>query len=153
MPHFRVARPTDAPACVALRGQTRENAVTAERLAAVGITVASWAADIASGRLAGHVCIVQGALAGYGFGDRDTGEVVVLALLPPFEGQGIGRQLLARVVQDLQALGHRRLFLGCSNDPSTRSHGFYRHLGWIPTGAVDRFGDEVLELRIVEAGP
>jgi GNAT superfamily N-acetyltransferase len=69
----------------------------------------------------------------------------VLALLPAHEGQGVGRQLLARVVDRLLAAGHGRLFLGCSADPASRSHGFYRHLGWRSTGSVDAHGDEVLE--------
>jgi GNAT superfamily N-acetyltransferase len=144
---LRPAVPADAAACVALRGLTRENAVPAERLAAMGITPESWAADIASGRLPGHVALApDGTLAGYGFGDTRTGEVVVLALLPAFEGQGIGQALLARVVQDLRAAGHTRLFLGCARDPATRSHGFYRHLGWQPTGQIDANDDEILEL-------
>lgn len=46
----------------------------------------------------------------------------------------------------VEALGHKRLFLGCSCDPSARSYGFYRHLGWQSTGQMDRHGDEVLEL-------
>jgi hypothetical protein len=54
--------------------------------------------------------------------------------------------LLARVVQDLRAARHSRLFLGCARDPATRSHGFYRHLGWRPTGQIDANDDEILEL-------
>jgi hypothetical protein len=41
--------------------------------------------------------------------------------------------------------GHRRLFLGCSADPDSRSFGFYRHLGWHSTGTLDANDDEVLE--------
>lgn len=145
---FRRAVAQDAAACVTLRGQTRENAVSPERLASYGITVDSWAADIDSGRLPGHVCVASGAMQGYAFGDRATGEVVVLALLPAVEGRGVGRELLARVVRDLADAGHRRLFLGCSADPAVRSHGFYRRLGWQPTGQVDAHGDEVLELTL-----
>ena len=71
---------------------------------------------------------------------------MVLALLPEYENRGLGRQLLGTVVQQLRDNGHRRLFLGCSPNPSRRSFGFYRHLGWRSTGTSDRFGDEVLEL-------
>ena len=142
---FRPAAPADIAACLDLRGKTRENAISAERLAAVGITVASWADDVASGTLPGFVCTDEGAIAGYCFGDAASGEIVVLALLPAYESQGIGRRLLGLVVAQLSAAGHKRLFLGCSADPKTRSHGFYRHLGWSSTGAVDRFSDEVLE--------
>ncbi len=144
MHQYRRAVVADAAGCVSLRGRTRENAVSAQRLADIGITVESWGDHIRTGKLPGHVCTHQGELAGYCFGDRGTGEVVVLALLPAFEGQGMGKELLGRVVQDLVAAGHDRLFLGCSNDPASRSHGFYRHLGWRPTGAMDAHGDEIL---------
>jgi len=82
---------------------------------------------------------------GYFF-DFSNEDYLVLSLLPAYEERGIGRRLLALVIEHLAALGHRRLFLGCSADPATRSHGFYRHLGWVSTGTVDRAGDEVLEL-------
>ena len=143
---YRRAVAQDAGPCVALRGQTRENAVSPERLGSYGITVETWAADIDSGRLLGHVCTLLGVMQGYAFGDRTSGEVVVLALLPDIEGRGVGRELLTRVVRDLSGAGHRRLFLGCSPDPAVRSHGFYRHLGWQSTGKFDDHGDEVLEL-------
>lgn len=147
-PHYRPATPADAAACIRLRGLTRENAVSAQRLAGLGITAASWGEGIRSGALPGWVCELGGEMAGYGFGDAASGEVVVLALLPHAEGLGIGRALLARVVALLQAQGHRRLFLGCAADPAVRSHGFYRHLGWRSTGTVDAHGDEVLELHL-----
>src|SRR5688500_1079066 len=139
---FRSAIPADIAACVDLRGKTRENAASAERLAAVGITVASWADDVKTGALTGFVCTDEDAIAGYCFGDVASGEVVVLALLPAYESRGIGRRLLDLVVERLSAGGHQRLFLGCSADPATRSHGFYRHLGWSSTGTIDRFNDE-----------
>ena len=143
---FRAAAPADIAACVDLRGRTRENAVSAQRLAAMGITVASWAKDVETGALAGFVCTEDDRIVGYCFGDIASGEVVVLALLPQVESQGAGRRLLDLVVGRLSAAGHQRLFLGCSADPKTRSHGFYRHLGWRSTGAFDRFNDEILEL-------
>jgi GNAT superfamily N-acetyltransferase len=145
---YRPATPADIPVCLELRGKTRENAISAERLANMGITVESWARDVSSGTLPGYVCTDQEAIAGYCFGDKASGEVVVLALLPAFECRGVGRHLLGLVVEHLRLLGHRRLFLGCSADPSTRSHGFYRHLGWVSIGAFDRAGDEILELRL-----
>lgn len=148
----RPAVPDDAPACITLRGHTRQNAVPADRLAAYGITAASWAEGIRSGDTPGHVCLQGDLLAGYCFGDRATGEVLVLALLPAFEGQGLGRGLLARVVQQLAGLGWARLYLGCSTDPASRSHGFYRHLGWQPTGQLDGHGDEILALQLPVPG-
>jgi GNAT superfamily N-acetyltransferase len=142
----RPALPGDAPACIDLRGRTRQNAISAAQLAAWGITATSWAEGIRSGATPGHVALQGDALIGYCFGDRGSGEVLVLALLPKAEGLGLGRELLARVVHQLRGLGHLRLFLGCSTDPASRSHGFYRHLGWQPTGRLDAHGDEILEL-------
>ena len=142
---YRTAIPLDAEECICIRGLTRENAVSRQVLAQIGITVESWAQGIESGQLPGFVCMSGKHMAGYCFGAAATGEVVVLALLPEFEGQGIGRELLSRVVSSLGALGHNKLFLGCSADASVRSYGFYRHLGWQGTGVIDRHGDEVLE--------
>ncbi|WP_353506648.1 GNAT family N-acetyltransferase [Variovorax flavidus] len=61
------------------------------------------------------------------------------------EGLGIGKALLGLVVDEFRATDIPRLFLGCSTDPRARSHGFYRHLGWVPTGVIDALNDEVLE--------
>lgn len=144
---FLPADPQDAAAFITLRGQTRQNAVTAERLAEFGITAASWAELMRSGNLPGYACHCGGQLAGYCFGDLATGEIIVLALLPEVEGLGAGKTLLSLVMQDLHAHGHQRLFLGCSSDPASRSYGFYRHLGWTSTGETDAHGDEVLEFR------
>jgi GNAT superfamily N-acetyltransferase len=142
---YRAARAEDIAECFVLRGKTRENAIDRQRLEAAGVTVDSWTEETRSGALVGHVCTSEGTIVGYCFGSPVTGEVVVLALLPPFEGRGIGRALLERVVHDLRRAGHARLFLGSSPDPATRSHGFYRHLGWRSTGRSDAAGDEVLE--------
>lgn len=149
---IRPAQPADAARCIALRGRTRENAVPADQLDSLGITADTWAEGMESGRLCGHVAIDHGEMVGYAFGDTATGEVVVLALLPTHEGQGLGRELLGRVVHALRQAGHARLFLGCTRDPGARSHGFYRHLGWRPTGQTDALGDEVLELPALQ-GP
>ena len=144
---YRIAVPDDAAECVLLRGRTRENAVSPERLESIGISVESWGNEIRTGELVGYICIANETMIGYCFGSSAKGEVVVLALLPEYEGQGIGKTLLSRVTDDLIKLGTTRLFLGCSADPESRSHGFYRHLGWRSTGEIDKYGDEILEYR------
>jgi GNAT superfamily N-acetyltransferase len=146
--NIQPALPADAARCVEIRGRTRENAVSVQQLAAYGITVDSWRDDIQSGALPGYVCRIDQEIVGYCFATRKTGEIAVLALLPGHEGKGIGRELLGQMVQDLQALGFKRAFLGCSPDPASRSYGFYRHLGWKSTGTYDAHGDEVLELLL-----
>lgn len=145
---YRPAVPDDAEACIVLRGQTRQNAISVQRLQAMGITARSWAEAVRCGRLTGVVCHVDGRLAGHCYGQVADGEIVVLALRPEHEGRGLGRELLGRVVAQLAALGRTRLVLGCSPDPRHRSHGFYRHLGWRPTGQTDPNGDELLEFHL-----
>jgi ribosomal protein S18 acetylase RimI-like enzyme len=146
MATYRPATSSDAEACIVLRGQTRENAIRAATLASYGITAESWAQNVKAGRSSGILCIDANRIVGYCFGDNITGEILVLALLPEYEGRGIGKTLLTRVVTDLRQLGHKRVFLGCSRNPEHRSYGFYRHLGWKATGTADAHGDEVLEL-------
>jgi GNAT superfamily N-acetyltransferase len=145
---WRKAVPDDAAACIALRGRTRENAFTESQLRDLGITVESWGDGIRDGLFSGHVCWADDRMVGYCFGDTDSGEIVVLAILPGYEGAGIGKRLLRQVIDEFAANGFTSLFLGCSTDPASRSHGFYRHLGWTPTGTLDEAGDEILTLRI-----
>jgi GNAT superfamily N-acetyltransferase len=145
---YRRAAPEDTPACIVLRGMTRENAFSVERLAEVGVTLESWRAGIADGSLPGHVATEDDRIVGYCFGERETGEIAVLALLPEHEGQGVGRTLLNLVVADFKGFGFARLFLSCSADPASRSYGFYRHLGWRSTGSFDDRGDEILEYSL-----
>lgn len=146
--NYRLAEPADAEECLILRGKTRQNPASEELLRSMGITTGSWEEGIRSGSLPGHVCTFDGSIVGYCFADRETGEIVVLALLPEFENRGIGRKLLNTMVEELAKTGHRRIFLGCSTDPMSRSHGFYRHLGWRSTGTFDKYGDEILEFDI-----
>jgi ribosomal protein S18 acetylase RimI-like enzyme len=142
---YRHAISSDAEECVRLRGRTRKNAISPSRLATLGIAARSWGSAIATGQLPGQLCTVDGAIVGYCFGDKTNGEIVVLAVLPQYEGRGIGKALLSMIMGELRALGHRRLFLGCSSDSAHRSYGFYRHLGWRSTGLLDDNEDEVLE--------
>ena len=155
MPHrqsasvdFRLAVPDDVPECLVVRGKTRQNPASEELLRSFGITAASWAENVRSGALPGHVCIVDRNIVGFCFGVRETGEIQVLAMLPEFENRGIGRTLLDMTARELANQGHTRLFLACSPDPASRSYGFYRHLGWRSTGGFDQYGDEILELFI-----
>ena len=142
---LRAAVPEDAAECLRIRGLTRENAFSEQDLADLGISPQSWGDGIADGSCPGYVAMVDDKMAGYCFADSESGEIMVLALLPEYEGLGLGRTLLERMVRDLQERGFKRLFLACNSDPKVRSYGFYRHLGWTESGQRDEFGDDILE--------
>lgn len=148
---FRAAIPEDASHCIELRGKTRENAYSAADLAAIGITLESWRDGIQDGTYPGYVCLQNEVMVGMSFCDKHSGEVLVVAVLPDFEGLGVGKQLLELILSDLERNGHRRSFLGCNPNPSSRSHGFYRKLGWTSTGTTDAHGDEILEITFPTA--
>jgi ribosomal protein S18 acetylase RimI-like enzyme len=145
---FRRAVPDDASLCITIRGLTRENSFSEEDLRAVGVTVESWSAGILDKSAPGVVACVDDKMVGYCFGDRETGEITVLALLPAYEGRGIGKSLLGMMTDELSQAGFSRLFLACSSDPNVRSYGFYRNLGWASAGEWDEAGDEILEYHI-----
>jgi len=142
---LRAAEPSDIADMFALRSRTRGNAMTREELGELGITPASTAALMRSGRLRGWVCTEGSALVGFCSGDTVSGEVLVLAVLPAFEHRGIGTRLLLAVIAALRHAGCQRVWLAASSDPRVRSHGFYRALGWRPTGEKLANGDELLE--------
>jgi hypothetical protein len=39
------------------------------------------------------------------------------------------------------------VWLAANPDPAGRAHGFYRALGWRPTGEMQHGGDEILVLE------
>jgi GNAT superfamily N-acetyltransferase len=145
---LRDASPDDLAACIRLRGATRDNAIAADALAAVGVTELAWSARLRDGSLIGCVATSGEAAIGFCFADVTCGEVMVLAIAASHDGHGLGRALLDRITARLATHGLARAFLGCATDPRLRSHGFYRHLGWQPTGMLDGNGDEVLSKQL-----
>jgi len=120
----------DIPALFLVRPRTRENALTVEELHALGITPESVATELA-GATSGWLCeAVTGEVVGFCMADRSTGELLVIALLPEYEGQGIGGRLMQRAERWLTQAGCTRAWLTTDLDPTLRAYGFYRHRGW-----------------------
>ncbi len=94
--NYRKIESNDVPDLIALRGKTRENAISAEQLAALGITPAR-VIDYLRTTHQGWLCAVEGTIVGFAIGDGSTGELWVIAVLPDFEGRGIGSRLLSLV--------------------------------------------------------
>ena len=142
-------RPTnidDMEALFDILSRTRDNPIARERLAQMGVTPASLGEGLETRTLCGWVSVCDKGVIGFCIGNTETGEVLVLALLPDYEGRGIGKHLLGRVVEALFDKGHNSLWLKADSNSEVRAHGFYRYLGWRPTGQVSENGDERLEL-------
>lgn len=144
---FREAKSTDLNRCATIRGLTRDNAIGIETLVAIGVTDENWAPKLENGIYFGFVAEDQDKVVAFCIGDTQTGEVLVLAVLPGYERSGVGRKLLSLIVDKLLSNGFSELWLAASPDPKIRAHGFYRHLGWKPTQTLDDNGDEILKYK------
>jgi GNAT superfamily N-acetyltransferase len=69
-------------------------------------------------------------------GDSTNAELTVIAVLPDYEGRGIGKRLLSEVENWLFSLGHKELWLVTTPDPDLRAYNFYVKRGWVPTGEI-----------------
>src|ERR1700735_3654290 len=113
---FRETLPSDTAGLFSVRARTRESPISKEGLASIGVTPESIAKQMASGRLKGWVCLHGSTLVGFCNGDGETGEVIVLAVLPDYERRGIGNNLLSRVVEWLRSVGSDTIWLAASPD-------------------------------------
>jgi len=58
----------------------------------------------------------------------------------PYQGKGYGRRALEKLIQHLKAMGIPLLYTSCGQGEGS-PEGFYRKLGFTPTG--DHYGDEI----------
>jgi GNAT superfamily N-acetyltransferase len=78
----------------------------------------------------GWVALVEGEIVAFSYANRIDGSIWALFVDPRFEGQGLGKELLARACGWLFSLGFRRVTL--STGARTRAAQFYTQLGWRP---------------------
>lgn len=104
-------------------------------------SVSQWLDD----SVKGLICEVDDKPVGFAMGDCRSGEVLVIAIYPQFEKKGIGGELMIRLQNRLWLFGPKELWLWSNPDKSVRACGFYRALGWRPTGEI-RGNNEKLTL-------
>ena len=141
---FREIESNDIPGLFDVRLSANENQVTSEYLAGIGITPKS-IADGLAGPLKGWLCEVSGKVVGFSLGNKETGEMMVVAVLPEYEEMGIGKKLMKLIQEWLWACGHDEIWLLATPDPKLRASGFYEKLGWEKAGAGND-GHEILKL-------
>ncbi len=141
---FREIEKSDIQYILTIRVSTKENHFSMEDLADVGITPQS-VSDWLDGSIKGWICEISDKPAGFAMGDSATGEVLVIAIYPEFEKQGIGKKLMIQLQNWLFKSGHNELWLWSNPSSKVRAHGFYRKLGWQSTGEI-KGNNEILKL-------
>lgn len=121
---------SDIPELFHIRTSVRENLLTLDDLTEAGITTES-VTQMLAGSHKGWLCRVDGQAAGFVMADRTSGELWVLAVLPQFEGQGIGSALLRRAEDWLFSLGWKELWLWTDTDKTLRAYQLYHRHGWV----------------------
>jgi GNAT superfamily N-acetyltransferase len=126
---FREITAADVPALFHVRPRTRENAMTLEELQRHDINPQSVTESLTNSTK-GWLCEDAGEVVAFSMADRATGEFLVIAVLPEYEGKGIGGRLMALTKEWLAASGCMRSWLTTDLDTSLRAYGFYRRQGW-----------------------
>lgn len=147
---FRETGQSDIEQTFSVRASTRQNPIPISQLMAWGFTPASVWEKYSKGEYLGWVCEDKGKVVGFISGDVTTGEILVLAVLPEYEGMKIGKSLLALLGGSMHKKGRASLWLSASSDPKIRAHGFYRSNGWTPNGKTLENGDEILTKDVSE---
>src|SRR5438552_10050638 len=117
---------SDVPQLFRVRAATDENRLTLDRLAALGINENSVREKLLSSHQ-GWLCEEQGSVVGFAMGDRTSGEMWVIAVLPTHIRRGIGAPCWSRLKPGFSAKVVRRcglrrtLTLGCEHTHSTKS--------------------------------
>ena len=129
---YREIKPIDVKELISLRSKTREHSISVEELRNMGITKESVIAKIQS-NYKGWLCECDNRIVGFTMGNKDTGEVWVIAILPEYEGKGIGQKLMALIKEWLFQFNDT-LWLTTDDDSQFRAYKFYWKNGWTKTG-------------------
>lgn len=119
----------DIPAIFEVRTATDENHLSLEELHSLGITEASVHEKIC-GTYKGWLYEANNRVVGFAMGDRETGELWVIAILPEYINRGIGTKLLQLVENWLKESGCERFWLTTDINPQLRAYSFYLKNGW-----------------------
>lgn len=124
---LRKATLADRPRITEVRLAVREN-----RLSAASQTKVDRTADWIFENGTFWVWEEAGAVQGFSVADLRDGTIFGLFIHPDYEGRGIGRVLLPKACEDLQAAGFSAATL--TTGPGTRAERFYRTDGWQEIG-------------------
>lgn len=144
---IRPANTADVEAIFHVRTSVKENHLSREQMADMGITPETIKETIAAGPCA-WLAEVDGRPVAFAMVDVEEGCVFAAFVLPEFEGSGLGSKLMIEAEAGLFA-GHETIWL--ETDGKSRACGFYMHLGWKPVSVYEN-GDVRLEKKRPQAG-
>ena len=98
----------------------------------------------------GWLCEVDSRVVGFAMGNKNTGEMWVIAVLKEHEGNGIGKRLLSLVEDWLFSEGWKEIWLTSDPDETIRAVGFYRHLGW-SDWKIEPEGDRFMKKKMEQS--
>jgi len=127
--NFREASLSDIPQMSQVRLAVKENALSNPAL----VTEQDYI-DYLSKRGKGWVCELDNQIVGFAIGDLEKNNVWALFVLPAYEGQGIGRELLILLLDWYYTQTTETIWL--STAPNTRAAEFYRSFGFKETGKM-----------------
>lgn len=133
----RPAEAGDVPSMFRIRTSVRENLLTLEELAALGITQRS-VVEMLNGPTCAWVALKQGSIVGFSLAILEDACLFAVFVAPEHEGAGIGRALV-RQAEDALFADHSTIWLETRR--GSRADGFYRRLGWHE--AADAGGGDV----------
>ncbi len=125
---IRLAKLADIDAIFKIRTSVRENHLSQDQLAAMGITPEAISQAISETSCA-WVAEVSGVPVGFSMVDIEEGCVFAVFVLPEFEGYGLGGNLMHKA-ESLLFRRHQTIWLETAE--ASRASGFYRNLGWQP---------------------
>ncbi len=130
---LRVAVTADVADLFRIRTSVRDNHLSIEQMAEMGITRETLPAML-EGLGRGWVIEHQGEPVAFSMADAEEATIFAVFVDPAFEDQGAGKRLTLAAEQWLFEQGCAEIWLCTDSDPTVRSQGFYRHLGWLDVG-------------------
>jgi GNAT superfamily N-acetyltransferase len=128
-PVLREARVEDLPEITRIRTSVRENHLSIEGMAALGITHETTAARMRSGELGSWVATLDGQIAAFAMADKTTGNLWALFTDPEHEAKGCGAALLTTCENWLKEQGHATAILDTARNGKAVT--FYAKRGWM----------------------
>ena len=133
---FRAITIRDIPALFDVRTSVRENAYTREGLYSAGITEPA-VENLLRTSHCGWLCESDSKVVGFAMANRETAEFWVIAVLPEFEGRGIGSKLLSLATAFAGRAGKRGSPIVAEEIPQRQAQWL---VGWVRSKAKTEVG-------------